>query len=187
MKKFTIHRVGVALLLAAALIPIGNQAGADGKRTVEAVGGFTFEPNEFIQLTFRFDPGKITVERGKKVTWKDVTEPDPFEGPEPHTITIVDKKELPRTVPEVFGCFVEDPSKPPGVCNLAAGHFADEKNPTLVLNQGREGLDTRGDSLFLRPGQSITAKVTASKGTTLYYLCAIHPWMQGKIKVEDHD
>jgi len=25
--------------------------------------------------------------------------------------------------------------------------------------------------------------VTAKPGTTLYFLCAVHPWMQGKIVV----
>jgi plastocyanin len=29
-----------------------------------------------------------------------------------------------------------------------------------------------------------TVKVTAKPGTTLYFLCAVHPWMQGKIVVE---
>jgi hypothetical protein len=26
--------------------------------------------------------------------------------------------------------------------------------------------------------------VTAKKGAKLYYLCAVHPWMQGKITVK---
>jgi len=26
--------------------------------------------------------------------------------------------------------------------------------------------------------------VTAKPGTTLYFLCAVHPWMQGKIVVK---
>jgi hypothetical protein len=25
--------------------------------------------------------------------------------------------------------------------------------------------------------------VTAKAGTTLYFMCAVHPWMQGKVKV----
>ena len=42
----------------------------------------------------------------------------------------------------------------------------------------------RGDSWFSgdRPGRSITQEVTANPGT-LYFVCAIHPWMQGRIDV----
>jgi plastocyanin len=41
-----------------------------------------------------------------------------------------------------------------------------------------------GDSLFQAPGKNVSAVVSAPAGTTLYYLCAIHPWMQGKIVVK---
>jgi plastocyanin len=40
-----------------------------------------------------------------------------------------------------------------------------------------------GDSQFIPAGEGISFKVTASKGSTLPYFCAIHPWMQGKLKV----
>jgi plastocyanin len=30
----------------------------------------------------------------------------------------------------------------------------------------------------------VTFNVTAKKGSTLSYFCAIHPWMQGTIKVK---
>jgi hypothetical protein len=33
------------------------------------------------------------------------------------------------------------------------------------------------------PGGTISAPVTAGAGTTLDYLCAIHPWMIGSIDV----
>jgi imidazolonepropionase-like amidohydrolase len=48
------------------------------------------------------------------------------------------------------------------------------------------GFDVEGDSVVLAPkGPHKTEKVVVSAppGTTLYYLCAIHPWMQGKIVV----
>ena len=38
--------------------------------------------------------------------------------------------------------------------------------------------------MVINPKGKISFNVTAKKGTTLYYLCAIHPWMQGKIKVK---
>jgi len=40
-----------------------------------------------------------------------------------------------------------------------------------------------GDSLLMLPGHSISSVITAPPGTTLYYLCAIHPWMDGSITV----
>ena len=47
---------------------------------------------------------------------------------------------------------------------------------------GRPGLNTRGDSLVLNGGR-ISGLVTAGAGQTLYYICAIHAWMQGSIRV----
>ena len=55
-----------------------------------------------------------------------------------------------------------------------------------VLNKGPEGFDEEGDSLALAPKgphKSGTVVISAPAGTTLYYMCAIHPWMQGKIVV----
>jgi len=46
---------------------------------------------------------------------------------------------------------------------------------------------TAGDSLFIAPngtpGATVNATINSSSGTTLYYLCAIHPWMQGSTRV----
>jgi plastocyanin len=150
----------------------GNDDGGKRDRTVKTKGGFDMKPNKFIRSDLRFAPGKIAVRSGGEVTWRDRDD-----SPEPHTITVVDAEELPDTVEEVFGCFDTGP------CSLAAGHFATDP-PTLVLNEGAPGLDTRGDSLFLGDGEEISATVSAPSGTRLHYLCAIHAWMQGLIKVK---
>ena len=43
---------------------------------------------------------------------------------------------------------------------------------------------SRGDSRVHRPGpDAFSFKVTAAKGSHLFYYCAIHPWMQGKLTV----
>ena len=53
-----------------------------------------------------------------------------------------------------------------------------------MVNVGRPGLDQPGDSLLIDAEQPVTrARVTADPGTTLHFICAIHPWMQGKLKV----
>ncbi len=66
-----------------------------------------------------------------------------------------------------------------------AKHDADGKPPIdhILVNVGRTGLNTEGDSRILLPRQSLFATVTAPAGTTLNYVCAIHPWMQAKIHV----
>jgi hypothetical protein len=82
------------------------------------------------------------------------------------------------------------------VCEqLATPHLKNPKaesgpaNPIVhwLLNKGQAGLNTVGDSIAIHPDpkhKSITTKVTAPAGTTLYFVCAVHPWMQGKIVVK---
>ena len=41
-----------------------------------------------------------------------------------------------------------------------------------------------GDSILLMDRKPQTIKITAKKGTTLHFICALHPWMQGTIKVK---
>jgi hypothetical protein len=50
-----------------------------------------------------------------------------------------------------------------------------------VLEAGNPGLDAPGDSLFFSQEGPWTGVISASAGTTLYYLCALHPCMQGSI------
>jgi plastocyanin len=142
-------------------------------RTVRITGDEKFVPNTMIMATLRFTPGPITVASGDTVTWSNQTD-------EPHTITIVDASDVPTTIDEVFGC-----TAPGGACSPAlAGHFTNP--PTMVLGGGSDGtagLDGVGDSLLVFPNGTISAPVTASAGTTLHYLCAIHPWMIGSINV----
>ena len=52
-----------------------------------------------------------------------------------------------------------------------------------VVDPGDDGFNEPGDSLLFFPGKSISADLTAAPGTTLKYLCAVHPWMQGQITV----
>ncbi len=143
---------------------------------VTIVGGPSLKPNRFVMDTVRFSPGTITVRPGQVVTWVDRGR-----SPEPHTVTIVRKGELPDTIQELSRCFE-------GACGLVAAHLNDPNDPekgirTARVDRGRAGLNTRGDSLFLAPKGRISGRVTASSGRTLRYLCALHPWMQGTIRV----
>jgi plastocyanin len=149
-----------------------NVALAVADRTVRTTGDERVVPNAMIQATLRFTPGSITVDSGDPVTW---THDDATTAP--HTVTIVET--FPESTLEgIFGCGA--PGQP---CAQALdAHFAGGFHP--VVEAGGPGLDTPGDSLFIFDDQSITATVSAPAGTTLLYLCAIHPWMQGEITVK---
>jgi hypothetical protein len=52
----------------------------------------------------------------------------------------------------------------------------------LNLGGGGAGLDARLDTMLIGDASSLTVPVTAP-GTTLHFMCVIHPWMQGTINV----
>jgi plastocyanin len=155
-------------------------AGAAVAATVEVKGGDVLSPGHFIKNNFRFVPRNIAVSKGDRVRWVDHDR----DADDPHTVTIANKADLPQTIAQLDACY-----NPNGICTktLAAHDPGNDEQPpfNFVVNKGGPGLDTRGDSLlFGGPfDQSVAGKVTAAKGTTLYYLCVIHPWMQGSIQV----
>lgn len=137
---------------------------------VRALGDENFEPNALIYSTFRFDPERSFPHRGDRVVLADR---DRVDGA-PHTLTIVRESQLPTTTDEVFaGC--------PACDQALEAHFGQE-SPRSRVGLG-DGLNEPGDSLLAFEGQSIGAKLTASSGSVLHFLCAIHPWMQGRLVV----
>jgi plastocyanin len=166
----------------AALVPalVAGPALAQATKTVEVRGGDTLNPGQFIKNNFHFQPKNISVTSGSVVRWVD----NDKDADDPHTVTIADQADLPQTIEEGDACFA-----PGGLCiETIAAHDPglDELPPfNFVVNTGGPGLDARGDSLlFAGPfAQSVEAQVTAPAGSTLYYLCVIHPWMQGRINV----
>src|SRR5262249_50786854 len=105
----------------------------------------------------------------------------------PHTFSLVTKGSIPKTPKARQLCFT-----PHHTCKAAAvghgvkGEGPPKKNPAEA---GEEGWDTlgslskKGDSWFTgeKPRTSISQKVTAAPGTTIYFMCAVHPWMHGSI------
>jgi plastocyanin len=166
---------GLAVALNAALASGGDD------RTVNAVGDFKTSINRSFTTTFRFDRD-VTVRPGQTVTWHNEVG-----GGEMHTITLAaNRAALPSNIDEVMNC-----GGPGTACEPAAGHVDDQFNPIPgmdVIDPGNDGLNAVGDSLLLAPmgspGETISAKVTAPAGTTLFYVCAVHPWMQGRINVK---
>lgn len=173
------HRRTLVLLAAAIItttaVTVGTAAGGSSDRMshepnlVKILGENSFEANTLIQSTLRFSPERSFPHAGEGVHWVDRDQVD-----EPHTVTVVPPRQLPSSVEETFAC------RP---CNDALdAHFSGDQ-PKLRVNFGDPGLDQAGDSLLILPGERIAATVSASVGINLYYLCSIHPWMQGKLVV----
>ena len=151
-------------------------------------------------------PGKAVIDmvlKGKKMS---------FEGPEavyqgdqleivnetnprqvgPHTFSLVKKGTLPKSKAAEKSCFT-----PKHICmSIALWHGFNPKTEKITVNPveaGPEGWSTagnnsgkKGDSWFtgeVKKGTHFSEEVTAKAGTRLYFICAVHPWMQGSVKV----
>jgi hypothetical protein len=107
----------------------------------------------------------------------------------PHTFSLVERSDLPKTRPARRGCFA-----PGHICRDIArwhgsnGNTPPTKNPAKAGQAGWDKMGSStadsGDSWFVgRRNGSFTQEVSAAGPTRLFYLCAIHPFMQGSIKV----
>ena len=175
--------LGVVAVVGSAVAMAATKAPAHAKAVIK--GGDSFKPNAFIKNTLHFVPGTITVRSGGTVTLTNTTT-------EPHTLSLVKRTDVPRTVAQVNSCEMAAAGT---VCNtLARAHGVDPTGPPPqgpppkpLVDVGGAGFDQPGDSTFIAPkgaGGPTTLKVTAKPGTTLYFICAIHPWMNGRIFVK---
>jgi len=89
-------------------------ARAPVRATVWVDGNGQFVANRFVRETFHFVHADITIRSGGKLTFADGPE---LSLPDPHTLTIVNRSELPRTVGELDNCIGDVPSTP---CLLGA-------------------------------------------------------------------
>jgi plastocyanin len=111
----------------------------------------------------------------------------------PHTFSLVTKGSLPKTRKAQQSCFT-----PKKICfSIAKWHGFNPKTEKITKNlvkAGPAGWSTmgdnsgkQGDSWFTgekKKGTHVSQEVTAAPGTTLYYICAVHPEMQGSVTVE---
>lgn len=111
----------------------------------------------------------------------------------PHTFSLVTKGSVPKTRKAMNSCFA-----PKKIClAIAKWHGFNPKTERISKNlvkAGPAGWSTMGnatgktgDSWFsgeTKKGTHVSQQVTAEPGTTLYYICAVHPEMQGSVKVE---
>jgi len=180
------RRALVVAVLGAASLALGGPAlGAAGKGNGPAKaklvikGGESFKIDAYIKDSVHFVGGTVTVRSGGTVTLTNTTE-------DGHTLSIVKQSQLPRTLKQIENC---------SVCGeIAKSHGINPEGPPRsgpppirLVNVGPAGFNQPGDSLVIGPkghGGPVTFKVTAPSGTTLSFMCVIHPWMQGRILVK---
>jgi hypothetical protein len=172
--------VGVAPALAA------HPSASASRLTISTKESQVYKLNRYVQFGLRWNQDVYTVKSGGTITFKN------GQSDEPHTFSVLKASQLPTTTKRLNDCSAPDPSTPPKYApcrQLFAAHAPDPqsgnpKNP--LINAGKTGIDQAGDSLFIAPkgaGPQPTIKVTAKKGTTLHFLCLVHPWMQATLKV----
>jgi plastocyanin len=183
MSQKRLHRVLLpVLVLGLALSVVAVAMGAGGakgpkKATIRAMGKESFKANKFFKQTFHYHGDKVPIASGGTVTIVDKIGQD-------HTFSLVKRSDLPKTIRAANSCY--DPPSSPCINILNAHGGSDNGPPTNpVVNVGGAGFDQAGDSVVV-PAKSKNTKVqiTAKAGTKLYFLCAIHPQMQGEIDVK---
>jgi hypothetical protein len=132
-----------------------------------------------------------TVVAGEDLEIVNQTNPKKFG---PHTFSLVTKGSLPKTPKARQLCFT-----PNHICKAIANWHGVKGNGPVKVNPaeaGLEGWDTmgsvkkKGDSWFTgnKAGTSFSQPVSVTTATTsatrLYFICAIHSFMQGSINVQ---
>ena len=167
---------------ASAVALAANSAAVPRSITIKEKAGLKMVPNRYLRDGLRWNKDVYTVKSGGTVT---VVNNASNEGP--HTLSVVRKSELPRNARQMNNC---------AACReLGAAHGANPSGNTPPKYQFLENgvgassppnLDRPGDSGVTGPGnknEKITFGVGAKKGTNLYFLCLIHPWMQAELRV----
>jgi plastocyanin len=183
-RRFTVA-VAATTALGLAAGGIATAGAAAKKNEIRIVGGVVVKPGKFVKDDQRFTPLSAAVKSGATVTLRNKAKTQ-----DPHTISFVEKKYLPKEFETAVDAKLReahqvDPNNeeaPPGALVV--------DNGVAVPDGGTLEVDTMftptkaGDSAFIAPGQkTFKFKVTAKKGSKLFFYCAVHPWMQGKITV----
>jgi hypothetical protein len=179
-KKLLVALATVAIAATASIpaMAAGGKGGGKGHSAAKLAikGGGSVKINKFVKDSVHWVPGNVTIASGGTLTIANLS-PDP----EPHTFSIVEKAKLPKTLGQIDECSIcgeiakshgvnpaEPPSGPP---------------PILTVDPGNDGFNAPGDSQFIGPHQTLHITITAKAGSKLYFMCAIHPWMQGVVRV----
>lgn len=134
----------------------------------------------------KFDTGDGTIAPDGTMTVVNATNPRQIG---PHTVSLVPASLIPRTTAERRRCFARGE-----ICRAIAGwHGATANRPPTIksVEAGGEGWDTQGDldadgdSFFTEEkGEKHSREVTVPVNKSIHFICAVHPGMNGKLKVE---
>lgn len=169
-RRVQVTAITALVLVVGAVVP--SVAATPRNATLTVKGGTIFKPNRFIGDGQRFGRDVTAIKSRGTLTIRNGTR-------EPHTFSIIRKSEVPRTARQVENC---------RVCQaLGQAHGIPpngEGPPTIPLvDRGAAGFNQPGDSITFGPRQRVRARITARSGRTLRFICAIHPWMLGKVAV----
>jgi plastocyanin len=181
-RKVVIGAMALCLTASGAGAAVAAKNGPPPKHAkIDAVQKVQFKVNRYVKDGLRWQKDVYQVKSGGTLTITNKA----HDGP--HTFSVVNRKDLPKTVKQINNC---------QICQtIAQEHGADPNSdapPTHLFVENGTGQDTPpdvdrpGDSAFIapNPGANVTLTVTAKKGSTLYFMCAIHPWMQAKVQVK---
>jgi hypothetical protein len=182
-RKIAAGTAGLALIATGGAATVSASGAAETsaapqQAVVKQTTGFEFKRNRYIKDKLRFNKDVYRVQSGGTLK---VVNTVPDEGP--HTVSLVKKKDRPTS----FECPVcdalgkahgADPNgnKPPRFPFVEDGKG--QKDPSDFNKPGDSGLT--GDN----KGDSFTVDVTAPAGSTRFFICIVHPWMQAKLVVE---
>lgn len=188
MHRRTAAVVAAVAALGASAVAVAPASAAKNQLTIK--GGTVFKPGKFVTDNQRYQtPAKNKVKSGATVKIVNRTKG------EPHTLTFIEKQFVPTSfdvnealMGNIFTAHQVDPNSedaPPGALTVDDGQPL-AAGATWNVNSAFSDTSANGDSAFIAPGTNGPGsfKVTAPKGSTLYFFCAIHPWMSGKLKVK---
>jgi hypothetical protein len=183
LKKATL-RAGVPVVAIVALgVAVAGGSATAGTQKAEDAAVVKME-KQGRELFFTYPK---TVEQGRNLKIKNNSDPRKVG---PHTFSLVQRSTFPRTNDEIKDCA----RKFKKICGaIVKWHQVDLQTGQIGRNPaeaGKNGWDEqgnlkhRGDSwVSEREGQVFKEKVKADVGKTLHFICAVHPEMQGKIRV----
>lgn len=131
-----------------------------------------------------FFAGDNSIPAGGKLKLVNLSDPKQIG---PHTFSLVEKADLPSSNSEFKNCFKS------GVCGEIASAHELTKNDKVkkpLVDEGDEGWDTAfsdgaaGDTWYTQTEkEKLIQVVSPEAGPKLFFMCAVHPDMQGKLKV----
>jgi len=171
----------VGLVVGGSAVAVAATAAAPKHTTINAVTSIKVKINRYIQDGTRWQHDVYRVRSGGTITIANLAASDG-----PHTFSVVTKSQLPRTANQINNC---------RICNTVAQELganpqsqAPPKFQFAVDGKGSTtppNVDRPNNTAFIAPIQhaKVTLKVTAKPGTTIYFMCVVHPWMQAKLIV----